>query len=268
MTFPESERVVFRNNPLVEVICQLRFPTILKIASEAPAEYQEKIRSGYPLYEKAGGPAELPPEVSELLARVPIPIPPQSTIHKFLTADSKRFISLADHFVAVCERSYERWEWFRDETRAAQAALEDVYGPAFYSRVGLRYQDVIDKHKLSLGDQPWDSLINRSLIGVLGDPDVRDSVRGIRSDARLQVDEVAGGFLTLRHGLVEEPTGANLVYHIDVDLFTEERSDPKDVSGILDKFNHIAGNLFRWAITPLLRDALGPHELQRLDATG
>jgi uncharacterized protein (TIGR04255 family) len=261
MTFPESGRVVFRNNPLVEVICQLRFPTILKIASEAPAEYQEKIRPGYPLYEKGGAPGQLPPEVSDLLARVPIPMPPQSTIHKFLTGDSKRFIALADDFVAISERGYQRWEQFRDEIRRAQAALEEVYGPAFYSRIGLRYQDVIDKDKLGLGDEPWDSLINRSLIGVLGDRDVRDSVRGTRSDARLQVDEVPGGFLTLRHGLVEQPAGANLVYHIDVDLFTEERSDPKDVSGTLDRFNEIAGNLFRWAITPRLKDALGPGQL-------
>ena len=33
MNIPECERVIYEYNPLIEVIAQLRFPTILKIAS-------------------------------------------------------------------------------------------------------------------------------------------------------------------------------------------------------------------------------------------
>jgi uncharacterized protein (TIGR04255 family) len=46
MTFPEdSPRVIYGRNPLEQVICQIRFPTILKIDTELPAAFQEQIRS-------------------------------------------------------------------------------------------------------------------------------------------------------------------------------------------------------------------------------
>ncbi len=52
MPFPESERVVYGENPLVEVICQLKFPPILDISTAEPAAFQNKVRKLYPLYEK------------------------------------------------------------------------------------------------------------------------------------------------------------------------------------------------------------------------
>jgi hypothetical protein len=42
--FPESERIIYAKNPLESVICQLRFPAILKISSEPPVEFQETLR--------------------------------------------------------------------------------------------------------------------------------------------------------------------------------------------------------------------------------
>src|SRR5689334_11739505 len=54
MPFPDSPRVIFRNNPRVQVIAQLRFPTILSIGSVDPARFQELIRDEYPLYRKDG----------------------------------------------------------------------------------------------------------------------------------------------------------------------------------------------------------------------
>ena len=67
MPFPESKRVVYQQNPLVEVICQIRFPTILQIGSEEPTAFQNSVRAEYPLYEKADRPGKLPREISELL---------------------------------------------------------------------------------------------------------------------------------------------------------------------------------------------------------
>ena len=53
MPFPDSERVIYQRNPLLEVICQLRFPSILRIDSEAPAVFQERVRKEYPMYQEA-----------------------------------------------------------------------------------------------------------------------------------------------------------------------------------------------------------------------
>ena len=37
------DRVIFQNNPLIEVILQFRFPTILSINSNEPVDFQEAI---------------------------------------------------------------------------------------------------------------------------------------------------------------------------------------------------------------------------------
>ena len=50
MPFPNVPRVTYRNNPLVQVICQLRFPPILKIDAEVPADFQESIRKDFPKF--------------------------------------------------------------------------------------------------------------------------------------------------------------------------------------------------------------------------
>ena len=43
--FSASERVLYGKRQLIEVICQLRFPTILSISAKEPAEFQEASRA-------------------------------------------------------------------------------------------------------------------------------------------------------------------------------------------------------------------------------
>ena len=44
MPFPVTKRIIYKKNPLVEVICQLRFPPILSIDTEIPARFQGAIK--------------------------------------------------------------------------------------------------------------------------------------------------------------------------------------------------------------------------------
>ncbi len=262
MPFPQSRRVVFENNPLTEVICQLRFPAILEIGAEDPAEFQKRIRRAYPLYETDNGGTQLPKEISSLIEQLRLPHFPQTVrpTHKFSSEDSSRSISLSTDFVAVTDRGYTRWEQFRVEIRRAKEVLEDVYGPAFYSRVGLRYQDTIDREKLGIGEEPWDSLINPQLLGALGARDIEREVEEISTVALVTVNELDGGFVRIRHGLMRSE--GRRAYVIDSDFYTEARRAKDDVLAALDTFGRIAGNLFRWATTDRLREALKPTPLE------
>lgn len=67
-TFPETPRVIYAKNPLFEVICQLRFPAILKIDSEIPAGFQEKLRASFPLFREE----DLLPTTSTATRRKPL----------------------------------------------------------------------------------------------------------------------------------------------------------------------------------------------------
>ena len=72
MAFPEAPRVLYELNPLHEVICQLRFPPVLRIETEVPSGFQERIRASFPYYEAKPSlklPAGLPPDVVSSFSR-------------------------------------------------------------------------------------------------------------------------------------------------------------------------------------------------------
>jgi len=66
--FPPSPRVIYQHAPLTQVICQLRFPLLLRIESEPPADFQERIRHLFPLLERIQQQIpELPPEIAQII---------------------------------------------------------------------------------------------------------------------------------------------------------------------------------------------------------
>ena len=66
----DRERCIYRSNPLIEVICQLRFPTILSISAREPADFQEGIRQHFPQYKRLQHRPE--PHATDAPARVPV----------------------------------------------------------------------------------------------------------------------------------------------------------------------------------------------------
>ena len=48
--FSQEERCIYGRNQIMEVICQLRFPDILRIEAQEPFEFQDAVRGAYPQY--------------------------------------------------------------------------------------------------------------------------------------------------------------------------------------------------------------------------
>lgn len=254
--FPSSPRVVYAQNPLIEVLCQLRFPTILQISADEPAKFQNDLRPEYPLYElinPLGLPSNLPPQVAQILGQFGQNTP---SVHTFSMAEREFSVSLASDFIAVAaaEAQYRSWEQFTTELRRAKQSLEAHYSPAFYTRIGLRYKDVIDREKLHLEGADWAELIGAAHIGILGSVEVGADIEAITTDVLLPIPSIPGGKFHLIHGLVRGQANA---YLIDADFYTEERSALANAEGILDEFNQLAGNFFRWFVTGGLASALG-----------
>ena len=260
MPFPTSERLVFERNALAEVIGQLRFPTILEIGTVEPASFQKHVRAEYPLYTKDDGGGVAFPEISKVLelfrTQLPLSISRSST-HKFATEDENRFVSLSSNFLAVTERNYTEWSDFRRAIGSAVEALEQEYAPAFYERIGLRYRNEIDQRKLNM-DVDWHELLNRQLIGALGSTEIGRDVSEITTTALISLDDIDGGKVRLRHGLSPNADEGHHMYLVDADFFVEQRTGRDDVLDKLEQFRYVAGNLFRWAATPTLKQALKP----------
>jgi uncharacterized protein (TIGR04255 family) len=264
MSFPSSPRVVYRRNPLVQVICQLRFPTILEIGTEDPADFQKLIRQKYPLYNRQADSSpvssRIPKEIGELMGRFGIAIGGPGT-HKFTTEDETRSISLTTEFVAITEDAYVRWENLRPEIDLMVKSLVEVYKPAFFARIGLRYQDEIDKDSLGLESEPWNNLIKSEMLGLLGVSYLEKGIVESESTSLCSIDDqVPGAKIRIRQGLVARPE-QNHIYRIDADLFVESHKGAEDVLPILDQLNRTGGNFFRWAITDQLAHALEPQAI-------
>jgi uncharacterized protein (TIGR04255 family) len=181
--------------------------------------------------------------------------------HAFSTVDEKHSIFLTRDFVAVQETAYARWEAFAPEIELASNALVDCYQPAFFTRVGLRYQDTVDRRKIpGVENRRWRELINPELIGLLGSDVFHDNVTQQVGNIVLKLDEVPGAEVRINHGLRRIADGA-LVYTFDADFSLAAQTETNHAPNILDAFHRASGNLFRWAITATLYSALGPQPI-------
>ena len=143
-----NKRAKYKNCPLVEVIFQLRFPTILSINTKQPAEFQEKIRRDYPYYDEGIE------EQNELLlnangkaAQVKTN---QNKNYSFISIDETYKVNLTSTFIAISTRKYTQWEEFSVKVEQVVKAFQEVYEVPFYTRIGLRYIDVIQRSVLNL----------------------------------------------------------------------------------------------------------------------
>ncbi|MGN1003931.1 MAG: TIGR04255 family protein, partial [Oscillospiraceae bacterium] len=109
MLFAASgQRYLYTKSPLVEVICQLRFPTILSIGAKEPAEFQEAIRGEYPRY---AAKQEFP---MPKLAGAGTPNPsvqqqPPITNYHFISQDGVWKVNLTNNFIALSTMRYSQW---------------------------------------------------------------------------------------------------------------------------------------------------------------
>jgi uncharacterized protein (TIGR04255 family) len=262
MALPESSRVIYLRNPLAEVTAQLKFPPVLRIEAEAPAQFQEAIRDRFPQYRQvmATGqlPAELPPQIRNLIQGMGAAGGPIQ--HVFERQDRKSIVTLSRESITFKTTSYTRWETFREQLESLRATLEQIYRPAFYGRLGLRYVNIIRRSLLGLEGTPWGELLTPSIGGELTAPELGESIDSASAQLHCKLDG-DNCFVTLRTGIaLAEPTKERC-FLIDCDFHTHKRTEMAHVTNTLNTFNRASGNLFRWAIRDRLRDALQPRSL-------
>lgn len=256
MPVPDADRVLYEKNPLHEVICQVRFPSVLRIDSEPPAGFQESIRDDYPNYEvkaSTGLPAGLPPRLAKLVAGEGN----AEKTHEFVSRNEVWKLTLHRDFLALTCKHYERWEGFLDRFHAGLNALIDAYRPAFFSRVGLRYQNLIARGPLGLAETPWSELLNPAVGGIFADTQVSGD---IEAAVTVVVLNLPGGIgkAQCKFTMGEEQTTKESVILVDNDFFTDQQTELGDVLNRLGAFNRQARLFFRWCITERLHQSMRP----------
>ena len=238
-------RQIYRHNPLAEVICQLHFPQILSIETELPAAFQDAIRAEFPMYilRKEGLPGK------------------QTNNYQFSSPDGSRRINLTSRFISLTVSRYTCWEEFARMLDKPLAAFIQLYKPAFFDRVGLRYLNFISRKALELDDVPFRELISPCYLGILNEEDVLekatvrstvDADTALRGGCRCKIHAGPGNVK------VNGKPDSEVKFILDLDLYMPGNVEVKLSAGALETLHSQSYGLFRGAITETLHDAMEP----------
>ena len=240
LNFPIVADIHLANAPLREVICQVKFPTILRVAREEPAELQERIRARFPVLEIERG---VVIEVKEIKPGGRVGFPPP--IYRLCNPDKTCTASLGPDFYALSTTAYRHWADFADHLAYLAEAMQAVYDLPYATRIGLRYINALDA---SLTDsQEFDQVLDllRDELTVMLRTDVILSPETAMQ--RIQVTSDGDRF-TLRYGLAHEGTPAEPRFILDFDHYVEGNNSLDGLLARCDRYHRHIYHAFRWCI--------------------
>ncbi len=252
--FSTEDRVQYAKPQVMEVICQLRFPTILSIGAKEPVDFQEQIRHDFPRYSRN---EEKPVKI---VNGKPEPQPPV-TNYQFLSADGRWKVNLTNNFLALATPAYTNWETFANKLDSVLVHLIEIYKPAYFERIGLRYVNAISRSALGLEGTPFSELIQPGYLGLMADEDINE-----RAFAKItQEADVAlpGGCRLKLHcgpGMIKRNNveEQEIRFILDNDVFMMGNIEMKHSAGALNTVHTNADRIFRGQITSTLHDAMEP----------
>lgn len=259
MKSAEGKRFAYEKAQLIEVICQLRYPTILSIEAKEPADFQDTVREAFPRYvcqvEKPAG------QQGEGVRN-----------HTFLTEDGKSKLSMTKNFIALSTMNYSDWESFAGLLDEPLGQFIRIYRPAYFERVGLRYVNGVSREKLELRGRRWNDLFQPQYLGPLDDDQINEAEV---SKCATEVEMKLGGRCALKlhagPGLINRtvmtPGGVQTVrepevrFIFDQDIFVSGNVKLPTVMETLEELHGHADRVFSEAITDVLHEAMSPVEL-------
>lgn len=262
MPFPEAKRVVYKKNTLQNVICQLRFPPILRIDSEIPSQFQERIKDIFPFYkekteviqQELSSLSLAPTEVNQMMMKSS-----NRKNHEFLSDDEMLKVNLTRTFIALSTSQYTRWEEFLNILGKIINALFEIYSPSFVTRIGLRYVNIFDRTLLELKDADWNELLNPYLLGLLSS-EFRNNIDVLESVYEIKlIDNISK--VRIATSLIEGINSKEKSFMVDSDFSHTKRISREIAWDKLNFLHERSTRLIRYIVTDKLHKAMEPEEI-------
>lgn len=244
-----QHRLVYANNPLKHVICQIRFPVLTRF--EQPgfiASFEQALQTPFP---------RVAQEQQVVIAFGPgaPSAPVTSPAWRFQNLEGTASALLARDALTIETTAYVRFEEFEPIVRAAFAALRDL-GVSVRERLGLRYVNEIH-HPEAATPSAWRDLLNPEILGMVGGGLLGDDVIHALQNIRVR-DEDA--MVVINHGFLGREAASNgyPFYQLDID-FGDERATPFDVDRSLNQvvsFHDRIKSLFEMSLNDPMREHL------------
>ena len=100
---------------------------------------------------------------------------PETINYQFAAADGSWRVNLTSKFISLASSRYTSWEDFAKKLDRPLAAFIQIYKPAYYERVGLRYINAFSRKDLDLEGVPFRELFQPCYLGILGEEDVNEA---------------------------------------------------------------------------------------------
>ena len=257
MLFSDHPRTHYRNAPAHEVICQLRFPSILTINSVEPADFQEAIRAEFPQYARRQDAA--PPRITGLGSPNPkVEQQPPVTNHNFVSEDNQWKLNLTKDFIALSTLHYPGWEEFARQLDKPLAAFIRLYKPAYFQRVGLRYVNIFSRARLGLEGARWAELFSPAYTAPMQEAELpEDRFLNCACDLTLKLDSSCQAKVHAGPGVVKR-NAPGVPQDPEVKFILSMTGNPPCplAAGALETLHGHSTRLFEGAVTDRLRDAM------------
>ena len=258
MRSSDNKPFIYEKHQLIETICQLRFPTILSIDAKEPADFQDRIRAEFPRYAVQMDPVAGPDGQKQ-----------QVRNHSFISQDGAFKISLTKDFIALSTMRYPGWEGFAHTLDEPLGQFIQVYMPACFDRIGLRFLNAFSREKLELTDRRWNELLQPHVLGILDDDEVSEAdVVKCSVDVERRLGERFGVKLHAGPGKIGRTTrtGAGLQtvqepetrFILDLDVYSGGTTALGAAAETLEQLHAYADRFFSEAITDTLHNAMEP----------
>lgn len=255
--FDQHPHCIYRNNQITQVVCQFRFPKILSIQANLPVDFQEAIRGRFPQFSSR---KELPPQQPTLIETLSGIKPEPITNYQFTSEDGAWRINLTGSFISLSTTHYHSWEEFAQRLDTPLAAFFNLYKPAYFERLGIRYVNAISRKQLGLEGTTFSQLIKPCYLGPMSEADVKENAVLKNSIDTLMT--IPGGRVKIHAGpglvRVNGKSDPEVKFIFDQDLYLQGNIPLNTSLGTLDTLHAQAYNIFRNAITDQLHQSMEP----------
>ncbi|SAL06966.1 hypothetical protein AWB78_08343 [Caballeronia calidae] len=237
----------YKRNFLRQAVCEFRFPTLLDLGRPKPPDsFAKALRKEYPFLDL----------VQEM--QFGIGGEPGGSVNKHVFRSEKRkwTVSIKENALSVETSAYTEYRELRSRTLSALAAAYKVIDTDFFTRVGLRYINVVQT------DDEQDPIRHGWINDQLVAPLRSGLFSGVSEfSGRLALASEDGGCL-LQHSLrfkpretMEENPEVVPGFTIDIDAF---RNGVKydEAGDVLDGMHTQAFNVFDWTLGEPAREYL------------
>ncbi|RDY65466.1 TIGR04255 family protein [Lysobacter soli] len=230
----------YKRNFAGQVVCELRFPTLLELGKDRPpASFIKALRKQYPTLDSAN---EFKFALGSTTAEA-------AHSHVLRSVRGNWAVTLKESTIALETRTYPGYKAFRERMVTVIDAAAEIIDSEFFTRIGMRFINNIEND-----EDPAQGWINPAL------------VEPIRSGAFLGIVEYAGrvqlaaadGGVLLQHGvkLVDSGSG-NLkpTYSFDIDCYRNETAIGEAYDA-MDAIHAQAFDVFDWCLDTKAREFL------------